>query len=127
MPLEDKERAEDERGGGEREDDKRDEAARRPLDFGAAHGREELLALARGLARLPVLRRLERREEHERACDPEEGEHCTIARGGQRSPFRGRDREMGDSRKPNLKRYIASVGWSDTGVYAGGSTHVACS
>ncbi len=26
-----------------------------------------------------------------------------------------------NSRKPNLKRYIASVGWSDTVVYAGGS------
>ena len=32
------------------------------------------------------------------------------------------------SQNPNLKRYIASVGWSDTGVYAGGSAEpVACS
>ena len=33
-----------------------------------------------------------------------------------------------DVQNPNLKRYIASVGWSDTGVYAGGSAEpVACS
>ena len=30
--------------------------------------------------------------------------------------------KRGDSRNPNLKKYIASVGWSDTCVYAGGST-----
>ena len=29
------------------------------------------------------------------------------------------------SRNPNLKRYIASVGWSDTCVYAGGSSESA--
>ncbi len=26
----------------------------------------------------------------------------------------------GDSQKPNLERYIASVGWSETCVYVGG-------
>ena len=31
-------------------------------------------------------------------------------------------KQNGHPRKPNLKRYIASVGWSDTCVYAGGSS-----
>ena len=50
----------------------------------------------------------------------------TAARSGQHWPTT-KTWVKGYSRKPNLKRYIASVGWSDTGVYAGGSTHVACS
>ena len=68
---------EDQRADAEhdRERSEGEEAARRPADLCPAQRREQLLALALGFPRLPVLGRAERREEHECACYPEEREH----------------------------------------------------
>ena len=62
----------------EREDREREETPTGPLDFCAAHRRDELLALQLRLRRLPVRRRGQGREEDEGACYPEEGEHCSA-------------------------------------------------
>ena len=62
----------------EREDRERKETPTRPLDFRAAHRRDELFALQLRLRRLPVRGRGQGREEDEGACYPEEGEHCRV-------------------------------------------------
>ena len=95
-PMDEHDSQRDRERNGEREHAQRGEAARGPAALRAAQRREELRALLCGLscprpsipqgvrARLRIrigvqlvifVRQRERREEHARACDPEEGEH----------------------------------------------------
>lgn len=98
---------EDQRADAEhdRERSEGEEAARRPADLCPAQRREQLLALALGLALLPVVGRAERRQEHECARDPERREDWCVVSAGARGAG-----GLGHSQKPNLNRYMASVG-----------------
>ena len=75
----------------EREDGEREKTPTRPLDFRAAHRRDELLTLQLRLRRLPVRGRGQGREEDQGACHPEEGEHCMTGQSAS-----ARNEEMGE-------------------------------
>ncbi len=72
----DEERGEGDGSEGDDSDEERIETPLRPLDLRPAHRLNDLLPLVLRLRRLPVRRCLQRREEDEGACDPEEGEDC---------------------------------------------------